>query len=139
MPNFPDWKPATINKIGKPGVHVSEEFVYENIELISEFHAFQSQLEHLHNYMQAASSSDKDTKLVAQTNALVQVEELISNPGVPSGKLPATPAEAERIKMAVEERRNPTPSTSHTTQEQTVNPTRPKPTQADKAKKPKKD
>ncbi|GIY76565.1 hypothetical protein CEXT_7521 [Caerostris extrusa] len=79
----------------------------------------------------------KDAKLVAQTNELVQkVEELISNLGVPLGKLPATPEEAEKIKMAVEERRNPKPSTSHTTQAQPANPTRPKPkaTQADKAK-----
>ncbi|GIX83456.1 hypothetical protein CDAR_574691 [Caerostris darwini] len=61
------------------GVHVSEEFVKKNIEFISELHAFQNQLEHLHNCMQAASSSDKDVKLVAQTNALVQKVELISN------------------------------------------------------------
>ncbi|GIY13282.1 hypothetical protein CDAR_290121, partial [Caerostris darwini] len=103
--------------VSPSGIHVSEEFAYDNIELISELHAFQSQLEHLHNCMQAASSSEKDVKLVAQTNALVQkVEELISSIGVPLGKLPATPAEAERIKAAVEERRNPQPSTSQPSQ-----------------------
>ncbi|GIY61081.1 hypothetical protein CEXT_266861 [Caerostris extrusa] len=78
------------------------------MELISELHAFQTQLEYLHNCMQAASNSDKDVKLVAQTNDLVQkVEVLINHLCVPLAKLPATPAEAEKIKMAVEERRNP--------------------------------
>ncbi|GIZ02154.1 RNA-directed DNA polymerase from mobile element jockey [Caerostris extrusa] len=87
------------------------------MELISELHAFQTQLEYLHNCMQVASNSDKDVKLVAQTNDLVQkVEVLINNLGVPLAKLPATPVEAERIKMAVEERRNPKPPTSKPTE-----------------------
>ncbi|GIY52438.1 hypothetical protein CDAR_181111 [Caerostris darwini] len=54
------------------GIKISDDFIYENIQLISELNAFQSQLEYLHNCMQAASSSDKDSQLVAQTNALVQ-------------------------------------------------------------------
>ncbi|GIX87669.1 hypothetical protein CEXT_130561 [Caerostris extrusa] len=36
---------------------------------------------------------------------------------VPLAKLPATPAEAEKIKLAVEERRNPKPPTSQPTEE----------------------
>ncbi|GIY69706.1 putative RNA-directed DNA polymerase from transposon BS [Caerostris darwini] len=64
--------------VSPSGVKISDDFVYENFQLISELHVFQSQLEYLHNCMQAASSSDHDNQLVAQTNALVQkVEELI--------------------------------------------------------------
>ncbi|GIY01601.1 RNA-directed DNA polymerase from mobile element jockey [Caerostris extrusa] len=81
-----------------------------------ELHAFQTQLS-IYNCMQAAFNSDKDVKLVAQTNDLVKkVEVLINNLSVPLAKLPATPAEAEKIKMAVEERRNSKPSTSHPTE-----------------------
>ncbi|GIY24069.1 hypothetical protein CDAR_558711, partial [Caerostris darwini] len=52
-------------------VNVSEDFLYDNMELITKLHTFQSQLEHLHNCMQAATNKNQDPELTAQTNALV--------------------------------------------------------------------
>ncbi|GIY32483.1 hypothetical protein CEXT_784991 [Caerostris extrusa] len=99
-----------IRPVSPSGVNVSEEFLYDNMELIAELHTFQAQLEHLHNCMQAVASSKQDAKLTAQTNELVlKVEELINNLGIPLGKIPAILAEAEKIKLSVEERRNPKP------------------------------
>ncbi|GIY19103.1 hypothetical protein CEXT_335651 [Caerostris extrusa] len=83
--------------------------------------------------MQAAANSTHDAKLTAQTNELVlKVECLIKNLGIPLGKIPATPAEAEKIKHSVEERRNPKPSTSSATGPQQAKRTTIK-TTADKA------
>ncbi|GIY90997.1 hypothetical protein CDAR_386591 [Caerostris darwini] len=48
--------------VSPSGVKISDDFVYENFQLISELHVFQSQLEYLHNCMQAASSNDKDNQ-----------------------------------------------------------------------------
>ncbi|GIZ05222.1 hypothetical protein CEXT_290451 [Caerostris extrusa] len=73
-----------IRPVSPSGVNVTEDFLYDNMELIAELHTFQAQLEHLHNCMQAASNKNQDAKLTAQTNALVlKVEGLINNPESP--------------------------------------------------------
>ncbi|GIY62945.1 hypothetical protein CEXT_456391 [Caerostris extrusa] len=127
-----------IRPVSPSGVSVSEDFLYDNMELIAELHTFQAQLEHLHNCMQAAPSNKQDAKLTAQTNELVlKVEGLINNRGIPLGKIPATPAEAEKIKVSVEERRNPKPSTSTAAQQAAKHTTKPSAVNADRHKKPK--
>ncbi|GIY03839.1 hypothetical protein CDAR_125271, partial [Caerostris darwini] len=71
LPEIPQNINTGVRPISPSGINVSEDFLYDNMELIAELHTFQSQLEHLHNCMQSATNKNQDPKLTAQTNALV--------------------------------------------------------------------